>query len=412
MMLQQASRAKINKYTIGYILACAYIFMSYVAQDIILSSRFTTIFMYAFLFMSAFIFVQKARLDLERMGFAIWYLAFLVISAALMLQSPSLSGAFSSFYAMVVSFLIALCLQLYVKTEKAFRGIAWCYSLSSVALILLLLVTGNLSGTAGDRLGQEALGNANIFAWMMMIGVMFSIWLLIYDCPKKLQKLLVTAIILFDMYSLVLSGGRKFFIMPFIFLYVLLWFKKDKRGRRHIFLYTLFFAALLIGVVWLILNVPVFYNAIGVRMEGLIQNFSGEGGDSSSAIRETMRNMALDKWWDRVFFGYGFDSFKYLAKAELNHFFYSHCNYTELLYSGGIFYLVLYYGFYIALLWRALRQKQIAVPYRAFTVGVILCLLIFEYGAVAYNTTPTLILLMLTNCITLPHFSKGEISHE
>jgi len=227
----------------------------------------------------------------------------------------------------------------------------------------------------------------------------------------------MTAIVIFEMYSLVLSGGRKFFIVPFIFLYILLWFKEDKRGRRHIIFYTILFAALLFGVVWLIMNVPTLYNAIGVRMEGFVQNLMGEGGDSSSAIRETIRHLAWDKWWDRVFFGYGFDSFKYLAEQEVGHFYYSHCNYTELLYSGGIFYLILYYGFYVALLWKALMRRHIAVPYRAFSVGVVLCFLVFDYGAVTYNGTLTVILLMLANSVTFfetpsEKCLKGEMAHE
>ncbi len=416
MILQKASLSKINKYTIGYLLACAYIFTSYVAQDILISSRLNSLCMYAFLFMSAFIFIQSLRVDVTRAGFAIWYLAFMAISVALMLQSPSFSGVFSSFYTMIVSFLIAICLQLYVKTEKGFRGICWCYSLSSVAFIVLLYLTGNLSGSADDRLGQEVLGNANIFASMMMVGAMLSIWLLIYDCPKKIQKLMMTGIVIFEMYSLALSGGRKFFIVPFIFLYILLWFKEDKRGRRHIVFYTVLFAAILFGVVWLIMNVPTLYNAIGVRMEGFIQNLMGEGGDSSAAIRETIRRLAWDKWWDRIFFGYGFDSFKYFAEQEVGYFYYSHCNYTELLYSGGIFYLLLYYSFYFVILWKALRQKQIPVPYRAFAVGIVLCFLIYSYGAVTYYSTPSKIMLMMANSVILfrvssSNFIEGEKNH-
>ena len=413
MILQKANHLKLNRYTIGYLLACAYIFTSYMAQDLLISSRLNSLCMYAFLGMSALVFLLKAKIDVSRIGFAAWYLSFMAASAVLMLQSPSFSGVFNSFYVMIVSLLIALCLQLYIKTENGFRGICWCYSLSSVAFVLLLFLTGNLSGTADDRLGQEIMGNANIFAVMMMVGAMFSLWLLVYDCPKRFQKIWMFATVIFEMYSLILSGGRKFFIIPFIFLYILLWFKKDKRGRRHIFLYTVVFAAILVGVIWMIMEIPTLYNAIGIRMEGLIQNMSGERGDSSSAIREILRHLAMDKWKGRVFWGYGFDSFKYLAQIEMGHFVYSHCNYAELLYSGGVFYLLLYYSFYIFVLWRAFRQKQLPIPYKAFAVGVVLCFLIYSYGAVTYHSTPSKIMIMMaSNVILLGNSSSKTIEGE
>lgn len=173
---------------------------------------------------------------------------------------------------------------------------------------------------------------------------------------------------------------------------------------------------LVVAVIWLIMEVPILYESIGVRMEGLIQNITGEGGDSSSAIRKTLRQLAIEQWWKRIFFGYGFDSFKYLAQEELGRFYYSHCNYTELLYSGGIFYLLFYYSFYAFVLWRSFRQKQLQIPYKAFAVGIVLCFLIFEYGAVMYNGTPTMICLAMASSVTFfkthEQKTKGDSCHE
>lgn len=393
-LLTQANQ-KINKYSVGCFLAYAYIFTSYVAHDILISARLNSLCLYAFLLCSAYIFFTNMKVGLKNMGFMVWYIVFAAVSVMLMLLSPSFSGVFHSFYVIFVSMLVALCLQIHVGTDRGFRNICWCYAISSVALVLLLFFTGNLSGTADNRLGQDTLGNANIFATIMMMGVMFAIWLLVYDCPKKLQKIGLAAIIILELYSLVLSGGRKYFLVPFIFFYVLLLNKQDKKGRKHTLLYTAVFVVLML-VVWnLIMNVPIFYDAIGVRMEGLVANLQGEVGDDSSEIRETIRTLAFSKWFESPLIGYGFDSFKYLALEEVGHFFYSHCNYTELLYSGGIFYLLLYYWIYFRILRNCFVNKQTPVCYRAFAMGAVISFFIFDYGAVTYNSTPQISFMMM-----------------
>ena len=146
------------------------------------------------------------------------------------------------------------------------------------------------------------------------------------------------------------------------------------------------------------MRVPLFYDAIGVRMEGLLENITGEGGDASAVIREKMRKLALEKWIENPIIGYGFDSFKYLAQQEVGHFYYSHCNYTELLYSGGIFYLVLYYWIFWKILRRCIKNKDIPVSFKAFAMASVISMLLFDYGAVTYNSTPQMIMLMMAYC--------------
>ena len=402
---------KIDKFSIGIILAFGYVFTSYIAQDILISSRINSLFLYTFLLSSAYIFISEKKINKGSFDFAIWYASFMLFSMVLMLISPDVTGVFGSFYAMIVSLLVALSLQLHVKTEHKFHTMCRCYAISAVAFVLILFFTGNLKGDANDRLGQELLGNANIFAAMMMLAAMYTVWIIVYDAKKLSIRLAWCAVLALDMYALMLSGGRKFFIVPFVFLYILLWFKKDKNGRRHIFMYTAIFAVLIIAVWIIIMEIPALYNAIGVRMEGFLNNLGGEGGDASSEIREVIRNLAFDKWWGSPFWGHGFDSFKYLAQNEVNHFYYSHCNYTELLYCGGMFYFLLYYWFYFRLLWKSLRNKQLPTPYKAFTVGVVISLMIFDYGAVTYNATTQICILMMANCATsfIKQPAKGEL---
>ena len=220
-------------------------------------------------------------------------------------------------------------------------------------------------------------------------------WLLVFQAKKRRMRILLLIMIVTDIYSLMLSAGRKFFVIPFVFLYILLLHKTDKRGRKHAIIYTILFIIGMVALWQMIMRVDVLYRSIGVRMEELIENFIGGEGDSSSQIREIIRNLAFDEWLKRPLWGYGFDSFKFLAKKAVGHFYYSHCNYTELLYCGGILYFLIYYWIFFKIVKICLRNKALPAQYKAFAMAATISLFIFDYGAVSYNSTPSLIVLMM-----------------
>lgn len=395
MILNNKGKLRFNKYTVGYLLACAYIFTSYVAQDVIISSSVNSLCLYAFLMFSAYLFILEFRAKGSLSIFSLWFLIFIVASVVIMVYTPDIQRVWGGFYSMIVSFFVFFFMQIYTKDDEGFNGICWCYAISAFALVLLLLATGNLSGDEGDRLGQKLTGNANIFAMMMMVAVMFTMWLLLFCANNWVKKTALILMVIADLYALILSAGRKFFIIPFLFLYVLLINKKDKRGRKHVVLYTAVFVSLMVVISLLIINVEVLYNSLGVRMEGLLATLLGEEGDSSSEIREVIRNLAFEKWLERPFWGYGFDSFKFLSQKEIGHFYYSHCNYTELLYCGGVLYFLVYYWIFYKIVRVCFKNKSIPQKYKAFALAATISLFVFDYGAVTYNSTPTLVMLMM-----------------
>lgn len=406
-----SSREKFLSYldVIGAIAMYLYVFTNYVAQDIIISSYVNSVFLYTFLGLVLFKTCLTFR-ELPRMSrFTLWYILFAIFSFIVMLYSPEFKLFDGAFYGILITLALIYSFQLYVTSENGFRCLAWCYSASGFATILMLLVTGNFHGDAGDRLGQTTFGNANIFASLMMVAAMYTLWLVVYT--KGLQRILPALFFLADIYALALSGGRKFFVIPFIFLYFLFLFKRDRRGRIHVVRVTLIFAALGLAVLIAIMKVPVLYNSIGVRVEGLIRNFLGSGKEYSAMIRRDLRQAAMEEWKKSPLFGYGLDSFKYFARDNLDHFYYSHCNYTELLYSGGIAYFALYYAMFAKILIEAFRKKTLASSFRAFAITVPICLFIFDYGAVSFNTPHNLVMLMLA-CKCLTFESVDEIKED
>ena len=67
----------------------------------------------------------------------------------------------------------------------------------------------------------------------MMVAVMYTIWLLVFKAKRLITRTVLIVMIAVDFYALMLSAGRKFFVVPFIFLYILLISKRNKRGKKR-----------------------------------------------------------------------------------------------------------------------------------------------------------------------------------
>ena len=393
-MLEKKSLLTLND--IGVAVFCLYIFMSYNAVDIVISSRFSQLSMYLFLAVGALCFLIGVR-QIKVSKFLSWYLVFMAYSLFTMLYSPEKSIMKSQFYYMIIAVIITFFVLNFVKTERHFIVVLWCFSLSSFVLCIVLAAEGLLEGDAGHRLGEEFFGNANTFAWLIMLAVFCQMWLLVYNSPKIMSKIILLAAVILNIYALSLSGGRKYFVIPFLFLYILSVMKKDKRGRKHTIRNTLIIGAIILLVYYLVMNVEELYNGVGVRLESLVEGTVGEGSlDGSADIRGRMIVSALKRWLDSPFIGNGFDSFKYYSRDALAFFAYSHCNFTELLHNGGIVGFFIYYYYYFYICKRAIKNKNIQTKYRALAIATILSILIFETGCVTYSTAIHILFIALT----------------
>ena len=325
-------------------------------------------------------------------------LVFIAFCVFTMLYSPEkgfLSD--SEFYLLIVNFILILFLSQYDININDIKKISWANILSGGFLIFILFARGNLTGfSTSNRFGQDLFGNSNILANLLMKSALYAIWLLVYSENKIIHKMVLTLCLVASYYGMFLSGGRKFIIIPAIFLYILLFFKRDSRGRKHLVKYTGVVIAIVIAVYYLIMKVPAFYAVIGERMESLF-SFIRTGhsiSGKSAEIRATMIEIGFNKWMDSPIWGYGFDSFKYYNRLMTGHFYYSHNNYIELLYDLGIIGFAIYYWFYWKLFYVAWKGKNSYTPeIRAFVIGIVFSMLVFEYGAVNYTVTSTQIML-------------------
>ncbi len=373
---------------LGFALFNIYIFMTYVAHGVIISSVWTSYVMYLFLGISAVYMVSKKTIRISEMS--LWQMAFIAVSLLSMIYSPNKVMTAGAFYRMLVAFVLILCLSQYQIEKKMIINLCWTFSLSSIAVMLLLALTGNLSDSTG-RLGADFVGSAITFGQMMMISCMFAIWLFIYSSEKSYQKLILISSIIVDYIAIFMSGGRKYIFIPIIFMYILLLFKRDRNGKKRIIKYTTIVGAISLIIYYAIMNIPVLYSVIGHRIENLIYLMqTGETAlnDGSSSVRIKMIEGGLKKWLESPLWGYGFDSFKYYNVSLTGYFYYAHNNFVELLYDLGLIGFIVYYSFYIKISIKGIRGKrEFDVGSRALTVALILSLLVFEFSQVDYDDT-------------------------
>ena len=388
---------------LGITLGCMYLFFTYLGGSVFFPSILTRITLMLFLgygALSALSRLNNGTFVLSK--YSIWYgvvICYVVITFPLSSYQNSINS--NHFYEMIICFALTLLLSVFVNSEKEVCWICWTYVLSSILMIFLMYRSGKLVGNYKERLGEDILGNANIFATFIMYSVMYALWLLIYRKYNKWTNVFLCVCILLNIYALMLSAGRKFFMVPFIFLFILLLMKNDKNdssSARNAIKYV-FLMAIIIGVLYFVITqVPVFYNAIGIRMEQFVNSLTGGGkADMSSILRSQMRAAAIEGWLQKPIFGNGFDAFKYLKSTEVlgGSRAYSHCNYTEMLYNGGIVCWLLYYSIFGIMIREIIKRKEISRQFRAFSIAAIISQFVLDYGGVFYDIIASQIFIML-----------------
>lgn len=378
---------------LGKLAMLLYIVTSFVANAEVLPQSVISICLYAFVFLGAVSLVVSKSLVVHNL-YVVWYgifcaSSFVWVPISLSYWPGNVWG--DTIYQMAVGLLISLAFTQFLKSKKDINLLAYAYVLSAVLLMILLAVQGRLE--EDDRLGETVMGNANTFATMYMVAVIFAFWLLL-NRKKILERLLLCVAVAVIFYGLLLSGGRKFILVPFLVLYIMLLLRKDKRGRSHIIRYTVLIAVLLLGLIWLMMENEMLYEVVGYRMEYLFNMLRGEGAiGASNAMRKNLMNLAFEKGFESPIWGHGFDSFKNLAQQKLNFYAYSHNNWTEIWYNYGLIGLIAYYWLYVKLAIGLWKLKKVAPDMASFGIACIVSIFVFEYGAVSYYMYPVQMLL-------------------
>lgn len=342
----------------------------------------------------------------------LWYGIFAIVSLlSLVLSGGSLGN--EDFHSIIICLILTWIISLYLDNIRSFKCICWCYMLVSLINTLVLLFKNALVLDAGDRLGVELNISPNDIATYLMYGLIYALWLFSIEKGHN-KRICILIIMIFITYPLILTGGRKFFLAPLIFLFVMMMMNTDSSGKS-IRIRNICFILFIVIILWyLVVNIPVLYNSLGYRLEGLLNSFTGKGEiDLSAKIRGKLRQLAYKGWLEKPIWGYGFDIFKYYSVSNGLPFYYSHSNITELLFNGGIIQFFTYYWFFIMILRNCYKNKSINKTIKSFCIGGIVTQIFFDYGGVSYNLFHSqLFILMVFSMYNMKSTEMSTVSTE
>ena len=378
-----------EKYTLfqraTLIAICVYALSLYVGYVNSTLMRVQGLSLYAMVGLLFFAVLQKGCLRFN--SYHVWYGAFILAAVFSCLYSVDRAKSLSSLYGLVIVWIFAFALNTVIAKREHIEWFFIALIFGSVVLTLYLIATGSFKNIedTGSRFGEELTGNANIFASIYMIAAAVSAYFLFKLKGVRARIPFVIALII-QLYALTVSGGRKYFLFPFILLYVIALQRKDKKQRTHFIRVSIIAALVTFAVYQLLMNNQFLYTAIGYRFEDLIEYTIGQSSEveGGTIIREKMIEKALSLWRESPIFGHGLNAFTVIGGFGV----YAHNNYVELLCNHGVFGFLLYYGFYLYILMKLMKRKENDVM-RQFLIGFILCLFVYDFGAISYNTLVT-----------------------
>lgn len=244
--------------------------------------------------------------------------------------------------------------------------------------IIIIFSFGNItkmrlgSDVSFNILGNVVDYNSNTIA--LLSG--FSYLIFIYKYNKEKSKTDIFKIVWF-IFIILLSGSRKGLFILILGTPLLIYLLNPKKRIKNIFISSLVIIILYLAII----KTPLFYNIIGNRVEAYVNIlFGAEVNEASANTRELFIERGWNYFLQKPWTGYGLDCFRHLSGSYGT---YSHNNYIELLVSGGIPTLILYYFIRIIVLIKLFINRNLDSINKLLFV-ILLLLIISEYGLVSY----------------------------
>lgn len=283
------------------------------------------------------------------------------------------------------------CIVYYMigSSRRLLRNSINCFLIGSILYYFyLILSTGGQVGR-DEGTGAAVLTLGNVAA----ISCVISFYRAFFEKHYKTRYLILLILYFF---LIIITGTRKALFLPILSIATFYYLKTT--GTRKIAI-TFISVVLGYGIILAVLKIPALYDLIGVRIEGLIAGFSGEGkgvADASTLTRLAFIAYGIELIYDRPLLGYGPDSFIYLyGRAHPGTWIaYSHNNFIEIAVSIGIIGLIIYYWIYykiLCVLWK-LYKKYNGLQY-LILFSLLIGIVIIHYGWVAFYSMPNNLIL-------------------
>ncbi len=308
-----------------------------------------------------------------------------VISACFAVnQRTVISKVRTLFLILIVMFSLVNYIDTYEKVMVIVKSFIYAGLFTSIFIIL------NSDFSMVTRYGRD-LGNQNAVGMNIAISSIFCFYMII---SKK--KYLFATFFLVMIPSVLLTGSRKSLLFIIINIIIISYLKNRKGLSKHLKFIVVSTCVLLISY-YLVFNIPLFYQIIGVRIENTFAFLSGESTNEASInVRYGMTKVGLGFFLKRPITGYGIDNYRFLYSGT-----YSHNNFIELMVGVGAFGLLAYYMTHVVLVRDLLKtSKNRTLEIISFTfLAIIISYIILSPSIVYYDNKHFSILLALASTI-------------
>lgn len=309
--------------------------------------------------------------------FLLWGGGFLFTLLSSMLYTPSVELAWQGISAYIIPYVTTLMI---IQPVEGFCGLNKISNFNIFAAVLLCSISVTLYGGelfSGGRFWT--VGNPN----QIMVSLLFPVFILIFRTMLDRKRRPINLFFL-TLCSIVIlfTGSRKGIVVPFIFTLVFVILNNRKYLLKRITVTILCTA--IIG--YLVFNITELYLAIGRRIEWLfITLFDPDNAIYfSDVLRIQLRRNAMQMFYESPLIGQGINAFAFYYGV------YSHNNYSEILASTGVVGVVSYYWVFVycfaKLIIQRRRLRSVERSYCDFAISLLVANLVYDWGAVSYNT--------------------------
>ncbi len=252
---------------------------------------------------------------------------------------------------LVQLFLISFVMINIIRHLGQIRSITYGFlSALLVASVDMLAKMDSMVVTDDNMRISSFLGNANVFAIALFIGVMLIVDALFNDRLRSrsagirlVANLLLSVLGMLFIYEVIfLTGSRKAMIALFIFS-LLFFFRYLLKAKFLMKIVILAAGAGVFSVLLMVTKESVFFQRFNKVFDMLLGKSVREGSINE---RSSMIFDGLSLWRQHPLLGWGTDQFRYVSGYQT----YSHNNYVELLSNNGLVGLILYYLMFVFLL--------------------------------------------------------------
>lgn len=325
----------------------------------------------------SYAFYKEFKINIKFNIADLWMAGFMFLSAISVLYAAHKEATIDSLKTLIVMFFVCFLIGKEIKKQESLREMLWVtfFSLLIVATYLYLYVDFN--SFVLTRIGAADTGrwNVNSIGIMSSIGILIGIFL--FGDTTKIMKIFLIASIPFLLYLDIITASRKAILMLPIGLCGMQLLNNPTKVIRNLLL--IISSSLL--AIYLIFEVPFFYELIGWRMEGMIALFKGNTleADSSALSRAMMIQSALTVFYDNPIFGVGLDNFRFFNAVKVT---YAHNNFVEIAADLGILGLIAYYWIFVYIVFDYLKKYKKHSKMRTFLFLVVVVYFINHIGMV------------------------------